>query len=54
MGTYNLLQAILEYWNSLTSDNKKEFRFIHISTDEVFGSAAANKKFNEEESLRPK
>ena len=53
MGTYNLLQAILEYWNSLTSDNKKEFRFIHISTDEVFGSAIASKKFNEESRYAP-
>jgi dTDP-glucose 4,6-dehydratase len=37
LGTYNLLQASLQYWLSLGA-NKELFRFIHVSTDEVYGS----------------
>ena len=36
VGTYNLLQAALEYWRSLPKGNA--FRFLHVSTDEVYGS----------------
>jgi dTDP-glucose 4,6-dehydratase len=37
VGTYTLLEATREYWNALTVDVKKAFRFHHISTDEVYG-----------------
>ena len=37
-GTYNLLKASYEYWLSLANDKKTYFRFIQISTDEVYGS----------------
>lgn len=37
VGTYNLLEAARDYWNSLESDAKQAFRFHHISTDEVYG-----------------
>ncbi|ADT67394.1 dTDP-glucose 4,6-dehydratase [Pseudoalteromonas sp. SM9913] len=37
VGTYNLLEAAREYWNTLTDTAKKAFRFHHISTDEVYG-----------------
>lgn len=37
VGTYNLLEAAREYWNTLESDAKQSFRFHHISTDEVYG-----------------
>ena len=37
VGTYNLLEAALVYWNTLTIVAKKDFRFHHISTDEVYG-----------------
>ncbi|MFY8285236.1 dTDP-glucose 4,6-dehydratase [Pseudoalteromonas sp. SSMSWG5] len=37
VGTYNLLEAAREYWNSLNGGSKKMFRFHHISTDEVYG-----------------
>ena len=37
VGTYNLLEAAREYWNTLGSGAKKTFRFHHISTDEVYG-----------------
>lgn len=39
VGTYNLLQAALVYWRSLPKGNT--FRFLHVSTDEVYGSLAA-------------
>jgi len=39
VGTYNLLQAALVYWRSLLKGNT--FRFLHVSTDEVYGSLAA-------------
>ncbi|MBB1428470.1 dTDP-glucose 4,6-dehydratase [Shewanella sp. SG44-2] len=37
VGTYTLLEATREYWNTLSADAKKAFRFHHISTDEVYG-----------------
>ncbi|TMP79124.1 dTDP-glucose 4,6-dehydratase [Pseudoalteromonas sp. S983] len=37
VGTYNLLEAAREYWNSLEESAKLAFRFHHISTDEVYG-----------------
>ncbi|MEI8668043.1 dTDP-glucose 4,6-dehydratase [Pseudoalteromonas sp. B131b] len=37
VGTYNLLEAARDYWNSLENKAKQDFRFHHISTDEVYG-----------------
>ncbi|MGE6568328.1 dTDP-glucose 4,6-dehydratase [Shewanella vesiculosa] len=37
VGTYTLLEATREYWNTLSAGDKKAFRFHHISTDEVYG-----------------
>lgn len=37
VGTYTLLEAAREYWNTLLGSEKKAFRFHHISTDEVYG-----------------
>ena len=37
VGTYNLLEAARGYWNTLNDNDKKSFRFHHISTDEVYG-----------------
>lgn len=47
IGTYNLLEVARDYY--LKNDIQKQFRFIHISTDEVFGSLneTASKKFTE-------
>lgn len=42
VGTFKLLEATRNYWNSLTDDLKRHFRFIHVSTDEVYGSLAPN------------
>ena len=38
LGVYNLLQNILNYYNNLSINKKTNFRFLHISTDEVYGS----------------
>jgi dTDP-glucose 4,6-dehydratase len=38
VGTINLLEAALTYWHKLSQADQQNFRFIHISTDEVFGS----------------
>jgi len=37
VGTYSLLEAARQYWNTLSADKKQVFRFHHISTDEVYG-----------------
>jgi dTDP-glucose 4,6-dehydratase len=38
VGTYNLLESVRGYWNDLDEAIKKAFRFLHVSTDEVYGS----------------
>ena len=38
VGTFRLLEAVRCYWNALADEKKKEFRFLHVSTDEVYGS----------------
>ena len=65
VGTYNLLQASLEYWNSLPDGyeanrlkikavDKSAFRFIHVSTDEVYGALNPNDSpFVETSLLKP-
>lgn len=42
LGTYQLLEASLDYYETLSSKRKTLFRFIHISTDEVFGALDKN------------
>ena len=52
--TFNLLQASLDYFNTLDKNNKKEFRFLHISTDEVYGSLKPNEPaFTEKNQYKP-
>jgi dTDP-glucose 4,6-dehydratase len=38
VGTYNLLESVRGYWNGLPEGEKAAFRFLHVSTDEVYGS----------------
>jgi dTDP-glucose 4,6-dehydratase len=40
VGTLQLLDAVNQYWKALADDRKQAFRFLHVSTDEVFGSLA--------------
>ncbi|MBB5686644.1 dTDP-glucose 4,6-dehydratase [Sphingobium boeckii] len=47
VGTFGMLSAAQAYWNGLTGDARENFRFHHISTDEVFGSLGDEGAFNE-------
>jgi dTDP-glucose 4,6-dehydratase len=38
VGTFNLLESVRGYWSALSEDAKTTFRFLHVSTDEVYGS----------------
>jgi dTDP-glucose 4,6-dehydratase len=38
MGTFNLLECVRAYWQELPADKKETFRFLHVSTDEVYGT----------------
>lgn len=42
VSTFRLLDRVNQYWQSLTSHQQDEFRFVHISTDEVFGSLSSD------------
>ena len=54
IGTYNLLESTRKYYESLDSEKKLQFRFHHISTDEVFGSLDEDGKFSEETPYDPR
>ncbi len=47
IGTFNLLQAALGHWRQLEGARKDAFRFLHVSTDEVYGSLGATGAFTE-------
>lgn len=47
VGTLALLEATLAYWRGLPSELAAEFRFLHVSTDEVYGSLGDTGKFTE-------
>ena len=38
VGTFHLLESVRAYWNGLQGESKAAFRFLHVSTDEVYGS----------------
>lgn len=52
-GTYCLLNAAKQYWSSLSRGSADEFRFLHVSTDEVYGSLGATGYFTEETPYSP-
>jgi dTDP-glucose 4,6-dehydratase len=53
LGSFVLLQQSLAYWQSLNAADKAAFRFIHVSTDEVFGSLGPEGRFNEDSAYAP-
>ncbi len=53
MGTAALLQVALDHWQGLKDSEKARFRFVHVSTDEVFGSLGADGRFDEQSPYRP-
>jgi dTDP-glucose 4,6-dehydratase len=53
-GTFALLEATRAYWSELGEADKAEFRFLHVSTDEVYGSlGAADPAFSETTAYAP-
>ena len=53
-GTFTLLEAVLKHWRSLPEAGQGAFRFLHVSTDEVYGSLGPEEAaFHEETPYRP-
>ena len=52
-GTANMLQCAREYWSVLDADRQASFRFLHVSTDEVYGSLGSEGLFTEETPYAP-
>ncbi len=53
VGTFNILENSLIYFNNLPINRKSNFKFLHISTDEVFGSLGKSGLFNESSNYKP-
>ena len=53
VGTLALLEAVRDYWKPLEGDAKASFRFLHVSTDEVYGSLGETGKFTETTAYAP-
>lgn len=53
VGTFELIEAARQYWGALSGEKKKAFQFLHVSTDEVFGSLGQEGYFTEETPYAP-
>ncbi|GAA5077625.1 dTDP-glucose 4,6-dehydratase [Lysobacter panacisoli] len=53
VGTLNLLEKTRDYWKSLDDAARSTFRFLHVSTDEVYGTLGETGKFTEETPYAP-
>ena len=53
VGTYNLLDRALAHWRTLDEAGKSRFRFLHVSTDEVYGSLGETGAFTEQTPYAP-
>ncbi len=53
VGTLALLEVVRDYWRGLEGEAKDGFRFLHVSTDEVYGSLGDSGKFTEESVYAP-
>ncbi len=54
VGTFNLLEAVRAYWSELPDSKKASFRFLHVSTDEVYGSLTpTDSAFTETDAYEP-
>jgi dTDP-glucose 4,6-dehydratase len=54
VGTFTLLEVATAYWRGLDEDERENFRFHHISTDEVFGSLGKEGQFSEATAYDPR
>ncbi|MFH0301555.1 dTDP-glucose 4,6-dehydratase [Bradyrhizobium sp. 31Argb] len=53
VGTFTILQETLRHWRTLSPEKREQFRFLHISTDEVFGSLGDDGFFTETTAYAP-
>jgi dTDP-glucose 4,6-dehydratase len=53
LGSFNMLECARQYWSGLPEPRKTEFRFLHVSTDEVYGSLGQDGFFTEETPYDP-
>ena len=54
VGTFNLLEAVRGYWSAMPTEQKAAFRFLHVSTDEVYGSLEpTDPAFREDNNYEP-
>lgn len=53
LGTFFLLESARKYWRGLEGADKENFRFLHVSTDEVYGSLGPTGKFTETTAYQP-
>lgn len=53
VGTLNLLEKVRDYWKSLDAADREAFRFLHVSTDEVYGTLGETGKFTEQTPYAP-
>ena len=54
VGTFRLLQAVRGYWDNLPAEKRDAFRFLHVSTDEVYGSLGPEGLFREDTPYDPR
>ncbi len=54
VGTLHLLRASLDYYRTLTGDRRSRFRYVQMSTDEVYGSLGEAGRFSEDSSYAPR
>jgi dTDP-glucose 4,6-dehydratase len=52
-GTFVMLQEALRHWKAMEGERKAEFRFLHVSTDEVYGSLGEEGLFTEDSPIQP-
>jgi dTDP-glucose 4,6-dehydratase len=53
IGTFTLLEAARDFWSNLSGQSKDSFRFLHVSTDEVYGSLGTDGLFTEDTPYDP-
>lgn len=54
VGTFRLLEAVRQYWSALPATQKEAFRFLHVSTDEVYGTLSPDEPaFAETHQIEP-
>jgi dTDP-glucose 4,6-dehydratase len=53
VGTHELLDCVRNYWGELNDQSRENFRFVHVSTDEVYGALGSQGTFTEDSAYRP-